>query len=154
MAKIQGFEVKSIKTFEGREGIGLNANIYYKNKRVGEAMDDESGGPMMLYMGNKSMEYKLNEVAKERSNFEIEQYADFINELVELKEREKFFNKVQKEGYEGIVILSDDPITEDMKLGKTDKVYKFLKGFNTDTIEKEDYKYKTVYKDKEDFNIK
>ena len=38
------FSVKSVKTFMGREGIGVNANIYYQNRKIGHIIDSGNGG--------------------------------------------------------------------------------------------------------------
>jgi hypothetical protein len=38
------FSVKSVKTFMGREGYGVNANIYYQNRKIGHIIDSGNGG--------------------------------------------------------------------------------------------------------------
>ena len=38
------FSVKSVKTFMGREGYGINANIYYQNRMIGHIIDSGNGG--------------------------------------------------------------------------------------------------------------
>ena len=38
------FSIKSIKTFKGREGYGINANLYYNNKKVAFLLDSGNGG--------------------------------------------------------------------------------------------------------------
>ena len=38
------FSIKSLKTFVGREGYGINANLYYNNKKVAFLLDSGNGG--------------------------------------------------------------------------------------------------------------
>ena len=38
------FSIKAIKTFVGREGYGINANLYYNNKKVAFLLDSGNGG--------------------------------------------------------------------------------------------------------------
>lgn len=38
------FSVKGVKTFIGREGYGVNANLYYNNKKVAFLLDSGNGG--------------------------------------------------------------------------------------------------------------
>src|SRR5699024_7396913 len=153
MAKIKGFEVKAVKTFMGREGYGLNANLYYKNKKVGEVIDDASGGPMKLDIEDKEVDEIFNEVANERSDYNFEQYADFVNELVEMKELESMYKKSVKNGYGKMVVLKDDVITEEGIMGKEPVVYSVTKDYDVDGINMRGYKYMDVYDDLEDFNI-
>tara|TARA_R100000995_G_C3460548_1_gene112896 strand:+ start:457 stop:1041 length:585 start_codon:yes stop_codon:yes gene_type:complete len=51
------FSVKSVKTFMGREGYGVNANMYFKNKKIGHIIDSGNGGCLDIeyYVGNKWM---------------------------------------------------------------------------------------------------
>tara|TARA_R100000234_G_scaffold46587_1_gene27777 strand:- start:7047 stop:7625 length:579 start_codon:yes stop_codon:yes gene_type:complete len=51
------FSVKSVKTFMGREGVGINANMYFKNKKIGHIIDSGNGGCLDIeyYIGNKWM---------------------------------------------------------------------------------------------------
>ena len=38
------FQVKGVKTFVGREGYGVNANLYYEGKKVAFLLDSGNGG--------------------------------------------------------------------------------------------------------------
>ena len=60
------FSVKSVKTFMGREGCGVNANIYYKNKKIGHIIDSGNGGCLDISYYNNKNEWtrKNNEVDK------------------------------------------------------------------------------------------
>ena len=44
MASIYGVELKSIKTWDGEEGMGMQANVYIDKKLVGQVTDGAWGG--------------------------------------------------------------------------------------------------------------
>lgn len=44
MANYRGFELKSMKSWTGMEGIGTQASVYFKGKRLGTWTDDGNGG--------------------------------------------------------------------------------------------------------------
>lgn len=56
MAKIKGFELKAIKKTMGKEGVGLIANIYLNNKKIGSYEDWGDGA-----MGNAHYNSKEDE---------------------------------------------------------------------------------------------
>lgn len=55
MAKMANIELKSYRTFEGRDGMGFSGNIYYNKKKVGEVFDYADG----------SIEYDFHFISKE-----------------------------------------------------------------------------------------
>tara|TARA_Y100000310_G_scaffold120945_1_gene119702 strand:- start:1136 stop:1810 length:675 start_codon:yes stop_codon:yes gene_type:complete len=44
LAKAQGYEVKGVKSFLGREGYGFNATMYREGKKIAFVMDSADGG--------------------------------------------------------------------------------------------------------------
>ena len=44
--KLSDHSLKAVKTFMGREGYGLNANLYRGKKKVATILDDANGGEM------------------------------------------------------------------------------------------------------------
>jgi hypothetical protein len=48
------YSLKGIKTFRGMEGMGFNATVYRDGKKVGFAIDDANGGPLMLQEFSKA----------------------------------------------------------------------------------------------------
>ena len=38
------YSIKSLKTLEGREGLIINANLYFKNKKIASVLDSGNGG--------------------------------------------------------------------------------------------------------------
>lgn len=49
MAAEHGYEIKGVKTFQGREGGGYNANLYLRGKKIAEVIDDAGGGPLQIH---------------------------------------------------------------------------------------------------------
>lgn len=103
MASIKGYEVKGVKLFPDHEGAMIPyGNLYFKNKKVGEFRADSWGGPMIYDHTSKTISEE--EVVKGvlsipeqlgwdsfYKNFDI-----IIEELVNFKEDEKKFKKLQK----------------------------------------------------------
>lgn len=105
MAKIMGLELKAVKTFIGSDGYGLNANLYYKGKKVAFVLDEGNGGELMVYFADKDKQEKVLAVA----NRYYEKYpkylfhdtdwaklTELVEELYDLYETEKYFKKSLK----------------------------------------------------------
>ena len=109
MAKIYGVELKSIKTWEGQEGYGLQANVYIDNKLAGQVTDDAWGGSFRYdfdttELDKRAEKYRKNIWSKKPENAKYlslykngAEFEDqFIDEIFNLREAEKAFNKAQK----------------------------------------------------------
>jgi hypothetical protein len=46
--------LKGVKTFKGREGVGLNANLLFDGEVVAECLDEGCGGEMRIYWRDHS----------------------------------------------------------------------------------------------------
>lgn len=112
MAKIMGLELKAVKTFIGSDGYGLNANLYYKDKKVAFVLDEGNGGELMVYFADKDKQEKVLAVA----NRYYEKYpkylfhdtdwtklTELVEELYDLYETEKYFKKSLKKGFSVVV---------------------------------------------------
>lgn len=118
MASIYGFEIKGLKTFVGRDGIGCQGNIYYNGKKVGWYNDSANGGMADIdFDGDGERRTKMELLLKEATRKYYErfpltgQYADlepnediFMEDLVNFTLDEKEFKKYQKDGYIGMAI--------------------------------------------------
>src|SRR5699024_1398978 len=100
----------------------------------------------------KEVDEIFNEVANERSDYNFEEYADFVNELVEMKELESMYKKSVKNGYGKLVVLKDDVITDVGIMGKEQVVYSLTMDYADDGIKRRGYKYMDLYDDLKDFN--
>jgi hypothetical protein len=85
-----GFSLKNIKTFEGVEGYGFSASLYYNGKKVGLALDDAWGGGAMLRVhGNKEAQDAIDAYVKAQpkkvydfGSFDYDE-ENFANDMVE-----------------------------------------------------------------------
>ena len=137
MASIFGFEIKGLKTFVGRDGMGSQGNIYYNGKKVGWYNNQANGGATDIdFDGSKEQYSKMMGLLKEamRKYYEryplTEPYADlepnediFIDDLVCFTQDEKEFKKYQKDGYIGMAKYQKigDPYYEYTILFKREK---------------------------------
>jgi hypothetical protein len=62
--KDKRLQVKGIKTFKGREGVGLNATLYFDGKKVCEVMDSADGGEMDYHWIKPSWEDEVEAYVK------------------------------------------------------------------------------------------
>ena len=137
MASIFGFEIKGLKTFVGRDGMGSQGNIYYNGKKVGWYNNQANGGATDIdFDGGKEQYSKMMGLLKEamRKYYEhyplTEPYADlepnediFIDDLVCFTQDEKEFKKYQKDGYIGMAVFQkrNEPYKEYTILFKREK---------------------------------
>ena len=137
MASIFGFEIKGLKTFVGRDGMGSQGNIYYNGKKVGWYNNQANGGATDIdFDGGKEQYSKMMGLLKEamRKYYEryplTEPYADlepneeiFIDDLVCFAQDEKEFKKYQKDGYIGMAVFQkrNEPYKEYTILFKREK---------------------------------
>lgn len=109
MASIYGVELKSIKTWEGTEGMGLQANVYIDKKLAGQVTDDAWGGGFRYdfdtaELDKRAEKYRKNVWSKNPENAQYlslykngAEFEDqFIDEIFNLREAEKAFKKAQK----------------------------------------------------------
>ena len=101
------YEVKSVKSFMGREGHGFNCTLYRNGKKIGECIDDASGGemyPIHWVSGVDAREEQrlLNEHIKSLPKVQAHgmeltiNEGWFVTELVTKWETERDIKKLQK----------------------------------------------------------
>ena len=109
LIKNSDFSVKKLKTFNGHEGVGANAEIWFKRKKVADFIDEGNGGePYVYYVDeNKFLLLEFIETLPEYS--QAEEYSDsdydwdeerkpwaandVINAIVHVAEERKEFKK-------------------------------------------------------------
>ena len=113
MAKINGVEMKAIKTYTDHEGCGCSyASIYIDGKRVGKWSQDSWGGPDN-YDGFEDVIISRAKRFKEGCNKDSKYYDFldnpdiFMSNLLELSEDEKKYKKYMKDGFITVFIISD-----------------------------------------------
>lgn len=116
MASIYGVELKSIKTWEGTEGMGMQANVYIDKKLVGQVTDDAWGGDFRYDFDTSELDkradkYRTQIWSKKPENAQyIHLYKNgaefedcFIDEIYNLREIEKSWKKAQKTHWKHVV---------------------------------------------------
>ena len=99
MASIKGVTLKAIKSFNGHDGQGFNANIYLDNKKIGEISDDGWGGGYQYDFNNKMNEAVFKERMKAYFNeypSEFEEMDIFIYDILSLVGYEQAWKKAVK----------------------------------------------------------
>lgn len=113
MAKINGVEMKAIKTFVDHEGAQIaQANIYLNGKKLGLWSQDAWGGPDH-YDGFEDVIIDRAKAFKDGCPKDAK-YYDFLDDpdifmsyLLELSEDEKRYKKYLKDGYITMFTVSD-----------------------------------------------
>lgn len=116
MANIYGFSVKSLRKFKDHEDITCySGNLYLNNKKIGTWSQDYMAGPDHFDLIRPFTEQELDgKIEKLHPAFETEDekltgynLELLMCDLVKLTLDEKRFKKALKEGYIGILIVSD-----------------------------------------------
>lgn len=70
-------ELKKVKMFQGRDGVGLSCEMYVNDKKVCHVFDDANGGAVNFYpLGKTTEEIKANQ----KIISELEEYATTLPE--------------------------------------------------------------------------
>ena len=143
MASIKGIEIKNIKTFRGVEYlVNYQGNIYYNGKKLGFWSQDSCGGPDS-YDFNTS---ELDQIAKDY--YGPDSFYDLdclIDEVLTLKNYEKSYKKIVKEGFLTLAVVTD---------GYSETVIKIPAKVNKEDILKDYKKYIDRYVDKSTNHIR
>ena len=127
MARIYGVQMKAIKQWEARDGIGTSANIYIDNKKVGTFYDAGDGGCVDINIDTAEARQKLEERTKKYfENFPFDKTGiekkgftgdfdkkysfltnseAFLEEVYNLQNNENFFKKNVKKGFKMLVVF-------------------------------------------------
>ena len=65
LIKAAGLVVKKLKTFNGHEGVGANAEIHHKRKKVADFIDEGNGGEPYVYFYEDGKYEKSNAVIED-----------------------------------------------------------------------------------------
>lgn len=112
MSKINGIELKAVKTFVGHDGPGyLQGNVYYKGKKLGFWSQDAWCGPDYFDFDTDILSQA---VADFQTGFSDDyKYKEYLtspemvfDEILKMNQKEKFVKKKLKEGF-SVVLVSD-----------------------------------------------
>ena len=112
MAKINGIEVKSVKSYVGHEGLCYQGNVYKNGKKLGFWSQDGHGGPDDFDFDESLLDEACSNFKEGfPDDYPYKEFSDskevFMHELVELKNTEKDCNKEFKKGYPAIYYMTD-----------------------------------------------
>ena len=182
MASINGITVKSLKKFKGHEGEPLyQGNVYLGNKKIGWWSQDSWGGPDTCYLDEpyriRKLEAKVKELNHDKeaaftrndgSTYLIDYSLEIMfGDLMELKHDEDMFKSAVKNGFAGVLLVTDGYHVFGWNLNKetTDLsddiiLMQFTKLFEVGNMKHkffEEYgirKHQTkIYRSLEDFNV-
>lgn len=112
MAKINGIELKNVKTFPDHEGCMIACgDVWFNGKKLGHWSQDSWGGPdnydFNVAVLNDAVEaYKRSELVEEQDR-EIVDLDILLSELCYLKDKEKIAKRYYKKGYRTVVFFTD-----------------------------------------------
>lgn len=100
------YSVTGVKTFRGMEGLGYNATVRLYGKKIGLAIDDACGGPLMLEVGKDDLR-DMETYAKSLPPYEADRASGcpamaltadlLVEELVSVAEQAKLREKNRKD---------------------------------------------------------
>ena len=89
-----GYWLKSLKEFRGHDGESLvQANVFYKNKKIGFFSEDGWGGPCQLQGFHCNHEKSLREYAEEFTGSDFEPEHEFLCEIAGNIETRQYYMK-------------------------------------------------------------
>lgn len=114
MSKINGLSLKSLKKFKDHEGLTCySGNLYLGRKKIGTWSQDYMSGPDHFDLMEPYSEDELNRRLKELYPNDKTPYGNgydlecLMCDLLKLSLDEKEFKKAKKNGYIGILLVSD-----------------------------------------------
>ena len=135
MASINGITVKGLKKFRGHEGEPLyQGNVYLNNKKIGWWSQDSWGGPDSCCLDEPYKVRKLEDKVKELNRDKEETFTRndgstctmsysldiMFGDLMELKHDEDTFKAAIKNGFGGVLLVTDGCHVFGWNLGKTE----------------------------------
>ena len=99
------FSVKNIKHHQGREGYGLNADLYFKSKNIGHILDEGNGGQISYYETTREDYTFVKEYCQSLPKYSQKDYRIYIGFSLDGDESEKCENQISVEDFVEIVSL-------------------------------------------------
>ena len=160
MAKINGIQIKNIKTFKDHEGCPIaQGTVYYKGKKLGEWSQDSWGGPDIYRFDERILNEELEKFKKsdlvDRRYREFTSLDSLLGAVINLADDEKSFKRGVKKGYTALVLFDNGCTAEGYFCMGTKAEIRKSKNFADFCIGKsaEDIKKIRIYTCLEDFDI-
>lgn len=143
MATFHGFNITSMRSWVGREGIGTSGNLVWNGRKLGEFVDYGDGGAIVYRFPTRKLEAAIAEQVPEVGSLDM-----LVSILGDMTETEKWlrtgWRKAEKAG-RWFVSAKDGngnlmSCSYDKAVGKDAVVFSFRqsahrKGFDADTLE-------------------
>lgn len=113
MAMIEGVTLKAVKTWQGREGVCNQGNIYIDHKKAGWYSENDSVLEPEIVFENQDMAFVFEERKKKFFDKYPQSYHEdviFFDQLLHLIVYEKQFKKAVKQGYKALIC--QNPLTD------------------------------------------
>lgn len=113
MAMIKGVTLKAVKTWQGREGVCNQGNIYIDNKKAGWYSENDSVLEPEIVFETQDMAFVFEERKKKFFDKYPQPYHEdvvFFDKLLHLIVYEKQFKKAVKQGYKALIC--QNPLTD------------------------------------------
>lgn len=111
MAKINGVEVKAVKSFIGHEGPCYQGNIYKNGKKLGFWSQDSWGGPDVFEFDESLLDEPFesfkDSFPESYMNKDYIEKGSFIHDILTLKDIEKDCKKEFKKGFKAVFFITD-----------------------------------------------
>lgn len=148
--------VKAVKFHQGRDWLGVNANIYLDNKKIGSAYDAGDGGEMNIHLGKTEMSNLSDFIKKEhpellegKEKVWSSAVIPFVNLLVSNFEDRKMVNKDRnKRTYYDLKSEDEYAPQRFIKAPYSEKVVAYLKKTYGEDIEHIGNELFKIYPDK------
>lgn len=118
MASIKGWQLKGLKTFQGRDWEGAQGNLYYNGKKAGWYNDSGNGGMADIDLDTKELQAKFDKAVTDYyAEHPLQgEYSDltpdgelFMSALLGLMDDEKQYKAMCKKGYPHIILYKERP---------------------------------------------
>lgn len=124
------WSVKALKTFKGREGVGINCNLYHETTKIAECIDSGNGGCLDIYYIDNKYRDTLNEFIK---LFPVVMWSELGSQYIQPNEKDSVYD-IDDETFVNILIDHELKYKELNKLLNRVAIY--------DPIKNEIYTYK------------
>ena len=118
MASIKGWQLKGLKTFQGRDWEGSQGTLYYNGKRAGWYNDSGDGSMADIDLNTKELQEQFDKAVKDyyAEHPLTGRFADltpdgelFMGELLRLMENEKSYKRMVKQELPYVVAFKESP---------------------------------------------
>lgn len=87
------YDLRKIKSWNSREGLGTSAEIYKNGVKIGDVLDEGNGDMVDVYINDKNEDKLLNEYATDKMKSSFEASGMFLMQVADYLDMVKKFKK-------------------------------------------------------------